>query len=350
MSNKIIFSLLIVLLLSGCFENDSGTIVQKQPPLVRLVTIQTDGKVLHSLSGTIRARYETPIAFQVGGRILTRDIDAGQHVASGQLLFSLDPRDLNETVNAARAQLASADAALATARSELERQKKLVAENLISQFEIERFELAERAADSQRDAAKASLKQAQIARAYAELQTKQSGILIEVSGEPGQVVSIGQTVAVLAQDGKRDVEVFLPDSSRPPHAGKAKLDDGNEVDLELREIAGAADPLSRTWRARYRITSINNNLPLGSIVQVQLSSDTDEKDLLVVPLGALDERGDGARIWRVIDGHAEPVSIQVVGLDAEQARIRAELPAETRIIALGTHLLTPGMAVRTQEQ
>lgn len=350
MSNKIILSLLFTLIFGGCSGNNNDTDSQKQPPLVKTVSIKIDEGVLHKLSGTIRARYETPIAFQMGGRILTRNIDAGQWVDAGQLLFSLDPRDLNEAENVAKAQLASAEAALATASSELKRQKKLVTKKLISQFEIERFELAERAAESQCDVAQASLKQAYITRAYADLKSKQSGILIEVSGEPGQVVSVGQTVAVLAQDGKRDVEVFLPDSRHPPRIGVAKLNDGRQVVLELREIAGAADPMSRTWRARYRITGIEKNLPLGIIVQVLLTSEDTEQNTLVVPLGALDERSEGPRIWRVIDGHAEPVSVKIVGLGAEQARITVDLPPDTRIIALGTHLLNPGMSVRTREQ
>lgn len=350
MPNKILFLLLIILLQTGCFEKKNKTVILKQPPLVKTVAIQTSHNTLHRLSGTIRARYETPIAFQVNGQILTRDIDAGQRVKKGQLLFTLDPRDLNETVNVAKAQLASANAKLAIAQSELKRKKKLLSDKLISPFEIERFGLAERAALSQRDASRASLQQALITRAYTELQAKQSGILIEVSGEPGQVVSFGQTVAVLAQDGQRDVEVFLPGGYHAPNKGKAKLNDGSSVDLELREIAGAADPLSRTWRARYRITGNDKALPLGIIVQVLLLSETDTIDVQQVPLGALDERGEGANIWRVIDGHAEPVSVQVLKLSAEQASIRVELPPDTRIIALGTHLLTPGMSVRIQEQ
>jgi hypothetical protein len=40
------------------------------------------------------------------------------------------------------------------------------------------------------------------------------------------------------------------------------------------------------------------------------------------------------------------MSVEVLALTAETARIRADLPEGSRIIALGTHLLAPGMAVR----
>jgi len=40
--------------------------------------------------------------------------------------------------------------------------------------------------------------------------------LIEVSGEPSQVVAFGQAVAVLAQDGEREIEVFFSEDIRSP--------------------------------------------------------------------------------------------------------------------------------------
>ena len=65
-----------------------------------------------------------------------------------------------------------------------------------------------------------------------------------------------------------------------------------------------------------------------------------------VPLAALDERGQQPQLWTVTDGKAQPHAVSVVTLNAEAATVRTELPAESRIITLGTHLLEPGMAVR----
>jgi hypothetical protein len=53
-------------------------------------------------SGTVRARVEAPLAFQVGGRIVARRVDAGQSVRAGQTLMSLDPRDLDQAVRGGR--------------------------------------------------------------------------------------------------------------------------------------------------------------------------------------------------------------------------------------------------------
>lgn len=347
---NMIGSLLMLLAIVGCSQNDSGAADRTQPPWVRTVAVQTDGQPALTLSGTVRARYEIPMAFQVSGRILAREVDAGQRVRAGQRLFRLDPRDLDEAVRAAAAQLAGADAALVMATKGLERRRQLKQSDAVSLEDLERAELAERDAVSRRDAARANLAQARHARGYAELRAKHAGVVIEVMGEPGQVVAAGQAVAVLAQEGEREIEVSLPDGTRPPRTGIVRLAHGETLALVLREVAGAADSVSRTWRARYRVQGSTTDLPLGTVVHVTLSDENAATGTLLVPVGAVDERGDGPRVWRVEEGHVQPVPVEVVALDHEQARIVADLPPETRIVALGTHLLVPGMAVRERRQ
>ena len=319
-------------------------------PWVRTVAVEADTRHERRLSGVVRARYETPLAFQVGGRILTRAVDAGQQVTPDLLLFALDPRDFDEAERAAAAQLAAAEALLATANSELRRQEQLVTQGHISQDALDRFELAVEDASAQRDTANTALVQARNARQYAELRADVPGVLIDVTGEPGQVVAAGQSVAVLAQGDARDVEVFLPDASAPPQTGRLRLSDGSSFDIRLREIAGAADPVSRSWRARYQIADGATAVPLGIVVPVILLETTIPDDLLLVPLAALDERAEGPRVWRVIENKAEPLPVELFGFTSTHARIRATLAPGDSVIGLGTHLLTPGMLVREQRQ
>jgi hypothetical protein len=65
-----------------------------------------------------------------------------------------------------------------------------------------------------------------------------------------------------------------------------------------------------------------------------------------VPLGALDERGQRPRIWLVSEGKVQPFAVEVIDLGEEYARIKGDIKEGAPIVALGTHMLTPGMAVR----
>jgi hypothetical protein len=52
----------------------------------------------------------------------------------------------------------------------------------------------------------------------------------------------------------------------------------------------------------------------------------------------------------VSDGTVKPLAVEVIDLGEEYAQIKADINAGTPIVALGTHLLTPGMAVQELAQ
>jgi RND family efflux transporter MFP subunit len=321
---------------------------QAQPaqPWVRVVAPQAVTAAGFGASGTVRARVESPLAFQVPGRIVARLADAGQRVRAGQVLMRLDARDLEQALQAAQADLAAAEAAAATAQAELARARGLAAQAFVSAQAVERAELAQREALARRDAAAARLAQARNARGYANLVAPAAGVLVEASGEPGQVVAAGQPVAVLAQGEAREIEVYLAETVPPPPSGRALAPDGRELALALREVAGAVEPLARTRRARYRVTGGGDALVLGAVVRVRFDGAPLPAAAFALPVGALDERALGARVWRVREGRVQPVPVQVDAIDETRALVRGALAADDRIVALGTHLLTEGMAVR----
>lgn len=296
------------------------------------------------MSGTVRARFETPLAFQVPGRIRARLVDAGQRVEAGQRLFELDPRDYEQQLRVARADLDAARAELATAEAETRRNRELLQREFISSQVFERVRLAEVSARERVDALQARLEQAELTLGYTRLNAATDGVLIEVRGEPGQVVAAGEPVAVLAEAGALEVQVDLPERIGVPTRGRVLDSDGAPLALSLREVAGAADAQTRTWRARYSVDDPAADLRLGSVVKVVL--DVDRGQLLEVPVGAISERGLGPQVWVVEDGLVQPVPVALIAIDTEMARILADLSGDARVVAVGTHLLKPGMRVR----
>ncbi len=336
--------------LSGCSRPASSPEAVTPAPWVRTTTIESAASAPLVLSGVVRARHEAPMAFQMGGRVLSRHVEAGQTVRAGQLLFALDPRDVVTTEQTAAAQLAAAEAAMVIAQRELERQKQLVAQGFVSPQTLDRLELSLRNTLSQLDAARAVAAQSRNARGYTELRAPRDGVILEVTGEAGQVVTSGMSLATLAHAGAREVEVFLPQPHPAPTSGEAQQAGVASLPVSLREVAGAADPQSRTWRARYRLPegAAPEQWALGAVVRLVLTlpGTSTAASTQRVPLAALDERAEGARLWRVNNGLAEPIPVTVLALGSTHADIRSPLATGDRIVALGTHRLTPGLAVR----
>ena len=342
--------LLILAALSGC--KDTVTTSQAtEPPFVKTIQVSASQGAVLGLSGTVRAQIESPLSFQVNGRITDRAVDAGHQVQAEDLLFELDKRDLLASVRAAEADLAAATSALAIAESDLERHQQLLGKGFVSQQALDRAELSLREAFSRRDVAITRLNQAQNALGYGELRAPASGILIDVTGEVGQVVAAGQPVAVLAHAGDREVEVFFPAGVSPPKTGEVVL--GLErIPLKLREKAGAVDAQGRTLRARYTIGSAADQFMLGSVVRTffTVSEGNAEQTDFTVPLAAISERGEGARVWVFNNGRTHSVAVTILSIEGETARIRGPLAVGDQIVALGTHLLTENMEVRALGQ
>lgn len=339
-------ALVFSLLLAGCGETSTEKAQQESPRWVKTAELTSVQQPMLMLTGVVRARYETPQAFRVSGQIASRHVDAGQHVSQGDVLFTLDDSDLQAALAAARADLAATEASLAVSQSDLERNRQLLARDFLSQQAFDRTKLARREALTQRDAAQAQLEQARNALDYASLRAEADGLLIDVTGEPGQVVATGQAVAILAQEGRREIEVAFPSDVRPPVQGELLLDD-RQISLSRREVAGAAAPASRTWRARYQLEDALARDSLGEVVQTRFPLDKLPTDVFRVTLAAIDERGDGPQLWQMVDGQAQPIAISIERVERDMAWVRGEqLRQGLEVISLGTHLLTPGMDVR----
>ncbi|MGL1835094.1 efflux RND transporter periplasmic adaptor subunit [Rhodocyclaceae bacterium SMB388] len=346
LSLSLVLLLSLLVLLAGCGERPEQTDQAAAPPYVMTARLVAAAAGDLGLSGTVRARVEVPLAFQVRGRITARYVDAGQLVQARQLLFELDASDLEQGVRTAEADFAAAELALATTQADLARDRRLHDQARISTQAFERGELAFREMRSRRDAAAARLQQARNALGYARLTSPAAGVLIEVGAEPGQVMDIGEPVALLAQDGAREIEVYFPEGVTPPPRGELLRPDGTTLPLELRETAGAVEALSRTQRARYTVADDGGALVLGAVVRARFASQAMPTHAFVVPIGALAERGQGAQVWRVEQGRVVPVAVTVLGLDDRTARITGPLALNETVVALGTHLLREGMAVR----
>lgn len=82
---------------------------QKTIPYVRTVTVGTQtGSNYDVYPGEVRGRYESNLAFQVTGKIIRRQANLGDTVKAGDVLMEIDPRDVNESVNSARAAVSAA--------------------------------------------------------------------------------------------------------------------------------------------------------------------------------------------------------------------------------------------------
>lgn len=314
----------------------------EQPALTQVVgaVVSDSGNVY---SGEIRARYETQLGFRIGGKLIERLVDAGARVKPGQMLARLDPADSSLQAGSAQAQyqLAVAD---------VQRYRELRSKKFVSQSALDAKEAALKIATAQAGLAG---NQAD----YTALRADHEGVISAALAEVGQVVSAGQAVLRLAQDGEREVAIAIPETQFADLKVGAPAEvtlwsDKSEVahlDGHLRELAPAADPASRTYAARVALNSANERVALGMTAQVRFTEATPH-DKLIVPLSAIFQQGDQAAVWIVASDNSIGLRlVQVAAYRDNGAVIASGVVAGERIVSAGVHKLSAGEKIRVIE-
>ena len=344
-------SLSAALILMGCSQQTQESDPRTQPPLVIQSVIQPKADQQRRFLGLVSARVESPLAFRVGGKIDTRKVQNGEHVEKGQLLMTLDPKDLQLDHRARLAAVQSAQAQAEQAQSDYKRLSLLVDQGGVSRQAHEQSRQALRSAQANLKSAQAQAEIAHNADQYSTLKAEASGIITAQLADVGQVVSPGQAVLQLAQDGPRDVIVSLPEQWDIPLGTRATIeltDSQKSASAQLRELAQSSDPATRSYQARFAFEDENLTARLGSSAIVHLSP-PDANTLNQVPLTALYNAGQGPGVWVIEDQktvHWKPVTI--AKLAQEHAYLSDGPEAGTPIVALGANLLHEGQEIRPE--
>jgi len=324
-----------------------------QAPLVRAATVQAATSASRAFTGTVAARVQSDLGFRVSGKVLERFVDAGQAVKRGQLLMRIDPVDLKLAARAQQEAVAAARARAKQASDEEQRYRDLRGTGAISASAYDQIKAAADSAQAQLSAAEAQSEVARNANRYSDLVADMDGTVLETLVEPGQVVNAGQAVVRVAQSGRREAVVQLPETLRPAigSVGQATLfgKEGAAVPVKLRQLSDAADRLTRTFEARYVLEGELANAPLGATVTVHVGDGkVVAKNGVQVPIGALFDAGKAPGVW-VVTGdpakvHWQPVTVE--SLEDDRAQVTGQLKQGDRVIALGAHLLREGEEVR----
>lgn len=348
--------LVLPLVLLGCTRQTPAD-PRTSAPLVRIAQIQTAASATRSFTGTVAARVQSDLGFRVPGKVINRLVDVGQSVKRGQVLMRIDPVDLRLVARGQQEAVAAIQARAQQAIDDEARYRDLRGTGAISATAYDQAKAAADAARAQLRAAEAQAEVGRNATRYAELVADTDGVIMEITTEVGQVVSAGQIVMRLAQSGRREAVVQLPETLRPVIGSTAQATiygkEGAVGTTRLRQLSGAADRATRTFEARYVLEGDLANAPLGSTVTVRISEKSDlEANGLQVPIGAVFDAGKGPGIW-LLSGDPAKVTWRAVAVqrvDEDSVRINGDLKVGDRIVALGAHLLHDGQAVRTGEQ
>lgn len=347
--------LLALAALSACSKPTSP---EEPVRAVKVLTVAAEGISSGAqYAAEVRPRVESRLGFRVGGKLLRRMVEVGQHVTAGQALAQLDARDLVLSADAARAQLNAAVANRDLAGADFKRFKDLREQNFISSAELERRDASLKAAQSQVEQAQAQVSAQGNQTSYATLVADAAGVVTAVDAEPGQVLAAGAPVVRIAQDGPRDIVFSVPEDK------VALVKVGSSVEVrawanqsvyqgKVREVGAIADAVTRTFAVKVALSG-NEVLPLGSTVSaVPQALDRSGTAVVKLPTSALQHDGEKAAVW-VLERASMTVRLQPIGIataDGNAVVVASGLQPGMEVVAAGVHVLSPGQKVTVYQE
>ena len=327
-------------------------------------------------AGEIRARVEVDHAFRVGGKIVQRMVDAGATVKKGQALARLDPQDIKLASDAATSQVAAQKTEADFAENELKRFRDLFTRGFVSQSALDQKISLANAAKARLDAVRAQAAVSLNQAGYAILVAEMDGVVTQVMAEAGQVVAQGQPVMRIANPKEKELSISAAESklgdfrkvlAQADAKGGAKNSGANlRVALwsqpskyypaRIREIAGAADPVTRTYAIRLSIQNPDEAIQLGMTAYAVFGT-ANESNTLSVPLSSIyvkgDPKGDVVGVWLIAaDGKVSLKPVTVLQYRETSAFIEplggaaGGIKAGDLIVAAGVHKLREGEIVK----
>lgn len=332
--------------------------------VVRTFRIGLDGQgassgTAQTFTGSLQPRYSSSVGFRVAGKILERKVELGQQIQKGQILFRLDPEDSELQLRVAESDYLSAQSLLSQASAEETRLATLRNSKSVSQSEYDLALSVRDVAMARVESAKQRLTLAQNQRAYFDLVADSDGLVTSILAEAGQVVNIGQPVLQVMQQNELEAIVSLPEGLIPDVKKLCATAvfwsrPGLELRAELRELSPIADPVSRTYDARFRLLESASDLAIGMTTSIRLTDDTSSG--IAVPLTAIASRNGLPAVWRIqrdpntVDsGNVEAISVEVLQYRTESAIVRGDLKMGDEIISAGVQRIDENVTVRTWE-
>ncbi|HEV8355231.1 MAG TPA: efflux RND transporter periplasmic adaptor subunit [Gemmatimonadales bacterium] len=293
-------------------------------------------------TGTLGPKEEIALGFKIGGVISRISVDAGATVRPGQVLATLDPREIDAAVT-------RAGSAAEKAERDLARARRLYTDSV---FTLSQFQDAETGATM----AQADLTTARFNRRYAAIVAPAAGVILARHAEPGELVASGATILVLGSRTRGSVvRAGLADRDvvriARGDSAMVRFDalPGKALAGRVTEIAAAAEPGTGAYPVEIALPAAGaGRLASGMVAQVEIRPASGRRTLLVPIEALLEADGQTGTVYALSADRtrAERRSVTIAFLDRGRAAIAHGLEGIALVITDGAAYVRDGAKVR----
>ena len=341
----------VAMLPAGCQKNEQQPVAAQNTASVSGLAME---KVRHvetedarELAGTVRAASISNVSARIMARVLSVRAREGEFVKAGDVLVTLDDRELQAKLRQAEGALRQAEAQRELARSTHERYKALLEGKAVSKQEYDTVAAQEKIASEAVNQAGGAVDEARSYIAFAEIRSPVSGRIVSKSIDEGSMANPGMPLFGIEPEGRYHVEIpvdmSLSGNVRTGTVIGVSIDDiGMNTRVPVSEIVPTVDPMSRTFIAKAHIPA-DAGLRSGQYARASVS--LGKKDAITIPETAVSRRGQMDGVFVVSKGDGT-MRYRIVKLGRQTTPGRIEvlsgIDAGEMIVASGTERASDG--------
>lgn len=342
----------VSMLLAACGDGNDAAKAKAPPPQAALAAAAVELREIEltwSSEALVEAVRQSTVSAQIAGRVIDIRFDVGDRVKKGEVIVRIDERAASQAVAASAAQVQEAQAALANARSQYERQRQLVTQKFISQAAVDQSEAAYKAAQARVTALLAGVGQAATERSFATIVAPYGGIVSARHVELGEMAVPGKPLMTGFDPASLRVAANVPQAqvAAIQASGKAKIEipsRGQWVEAKGLTVIPSADPRTHTTRVRLDLPEDVSGIYPGVFARAHFV--VGKAPRLLVPRPAVLKRSELTAVY-VIAADGRPQLRQVRLGDAGDERsveVLAGLKAGERVALepVKAGMATPG--------
>ena len=352
---------LIILVSTGCTKHSENI----EHPIISGVLIETVIKKpvenYYTTSATVKAKTNSVVASMLTGKVTSIAVQEGDYVKKGQLLLTIDARDLSQKASGASAGIRAAQMAASSAAQNAkmaartyQRYKNLYDEKVITKQEFDQYTTQKNVAALEYARAQAGVQQAQaglgevkVFQSYARVTAPVSGIVTQRTIDLGSTAIQGQPMLTIEAQDKGGFKSEIVANIDESYLGKVK--DGEDVSLEINgktykrkitKVVKYIDPTTRTFKAKIDISGLTG----GQFAKINIP--VSRKDAITVPKSAIVQKGELMGVYTVDrDNIVSYRLIRTGRMYGDTVEVLSGLSDGDKIITVGTEKAVDGAKI-----
>jgi RND family efflux transporter MFP subunit len=266
-----------------------------------LFTVETDAiPNLIQLDGVVEAVNQGTVAAQTSGRVVGLYVDVNDVVKKDAVLLEISAAQQSASLDAAQAQLSSANAQNRDAQSQVQRYRLLFPKGAISREQMDSAEARAKSAAAAVKSAQAAVTQAKDALGYTSVKAPYDGVVTQRFVELGETVATGIPLFSGYGLDQLRVETHLPQRYQSEVSSveqfQVQMPNGTPLFPTSYNLFSYADPQTHTFTIRLNLPQESQGLLPGMWVKADFHYGN--RDALVVPQEAVIRRGELSSVYR----------------------------------------------------